>query len=568
MTYSDLFSGAAPAAPVDNIAGFAFPANAATPSNTFEGTLTINNTATGGNYHIVSESPGYGTVPELHLAPFSFQFVQSGNSFIPEQQGLTITGATGAVWNYIIGPGKAWQESTDNGYTRVSFPFALVERNQNCVHNGEITFLFSNTLSPNISNAFYQVTQETCAHFKIDLWGQLPATYTPGMVANDQALVSAAAAEVSNRLPTKPFGALATDFSGSGIDVTAFTKAFVSPQDITVYGLMVNGTNYVSNCQTRYGNYANCGEMRLPSYSVAKSAFAGTALMRLGQLYSSSVYAQLIKAWVPQYVDGGIWTSVTFDQASKMATGNYINPGYMVDENSNEEVAFLGTEDFLTKITRAFAPFPSKAIPGTLWVYQTHATFILTTAMQAYLQQQLGSGADIFNLVRNDVFIPIKVSQGGLTTLRTDNSPTGHAIGGYGLFFIPDDIAKIGDFLNNGLGMIAGNQVLDNVRLQESLFRASNPATIATLGLPVPDTGSPRVPNTFRYNNNFWVKHFTPAEFPQYSCDFWVPYMSGFGGITVLLLPDGLTYYIFSDGNEFLWYDAVNEINKIKPFCH
>jgi hypothetical protein len=44
--------------------------------------------------------------------------------------------------------------------------------------------------------------------------------------------------------------------------------------------------------------------------------------------------------------------------------------------------------------------------------------------------------------------------------------------------------------------------------------------------------------------------------------------MSGYGGITVLLLPNGATYYIFSDGNEFSWYAAVNEINKIAPLCH
>jgi hypothetical protein len=36
----------------------------------------------------------------------------------------------------------------------------------------------------------------------------------------------------------------------------------------------------------------------------------------------------------------------------------------------------------------------------------------------------------------------------------------------------------------------------------------------------------------------------------------------------VLLLPNGATYYIFSDGNEFIWYAAVHEINKIAPVCH
>jgi hypothetical protein len=59
----------------------------------------------------------------------------------------------------------------------------------------------------------------------------------------------------------------------------------------------------------------------------------------------------------------------------------------------------------------------------------------------------------------------------------------------------------------------------------------------------------------------------TAAEFPQYSCDFWIPYMSGYGGITILLLPNGATYYVFSDANEFKWYNAVHEINRIKPFC-
>jgi hypothetical protein len=36
----------------------------------------------------------------------------------------------------------------------------------------------------------------------------------------------------------------------------------------------------------------------------------------------------------------------------------------------------------------------------------------------------------------------------------------------------------------------------------------------------------------------------------------------------VLLLPDGATFYIFSDGGEWEWFGAVNEINKIAPFCH
>jgi len=47
-----------------------------------------------------------------------------------------------------------------------------------------------------------------------------------------------------------------------------------------------------------------------------------------------------------------------------------------------------------------------------------------------------------------------------------------------------------------------------------------------------------------------------------------VSLMSGYGGNSVLLLPNRATFYIFSDGDEWEWFGAVNEINKIAPFCH
>jgi hypothetical protein len=560
LTYAELFSSTQPTAPVNDMQGFAMPSGAQASSDSFEGTLTLNNTITNGSFSIVSDPDGYSSdAPFTHLAPFSFQFVQSGQELIPAQQGLLITGGS---WNYIIGPGAVWKESGDHGYSRASFPFALVERNQNCVHDGEMTFLFSNTLTPNISNLRYQVTQETCLYYKVNIWGQTSASYSAGSVDNAATIESAAESETANRLPSKPVSALATDFPG--VNVAALTEDFKSPQDITAYGVLVNGTNYVSDCQTRYGDYAFCSEMRLPSYSLAKSAFVATALMHLGQLYSNSTYSILIKNYVPEYTDGGVWTNVNFDQTAEMATGNYISSAYMSDEDSDAEGEFLVAEPFATRIANAFTPFPNHSAPGTTWVYQSHAAFILTVAMDAYLQSQRGSDADIFNLVRDDLYVPLKVSQGGLTTLRTGDSSTGTPFGSHGLFFIQDDIAKIAGFLNSNRGAVNGTQVIDNTRLQESLFRTSSPATV---GLQVPDTGSVTVANTFRYNDEFWVKHMTPAEFPQYSCDFWIAFMSGYGGNTVLLMPNGVVYYVFSDGNEFAWYDVVTQANQITPFC-
>jgi len=561
LAYSELFSDVSPSSPVDDNA-FALPTNAAMPKEEFEGRLELVHPESSGGFAKVFEFlnlTGDADSPWKHLPAFSFEFVQNGSYLIPARQGLIFTGDPS--WNYIIGPGRMWSENGDLGYTRASFPFALVERSQNCVHNGEMMFLFSNTKPARISKVRYQITQETCFYMKFDMWGQLSATYTPYKVANSTELKNDEAAEIAHRIPRKPFAALATDFPGSGLDLNGFFKTVKLKKDITTYGLYINGTNYVGDCQTRYGEYAFCEEMRLPSYSTAKSAFTSVAMMRLGQLYGSRVYSQLIRDFLPESKLGGDWSKVTFDNTLDMATGNYVSAKFHSDEDGPQEVAFLEAESYDKKIAAAFAPFPHNADPGTTWVYQSHATFIVTQAMTGFLQKQKG-GDDLFNVVRDSVYKPIHWSKGGLTTIRTDNSETGRPSGYFGLFFIQDDVVKIGRFLNEGQGKIDGKQVLDPDRVRESIFR--NPDS---LGLPVPDQGNGTLTGSYHYNNAFWLKHMTPGEFHQYTCDFWVPFMSGFGGISIVLLPNDAVYYVFSDGNEFNWYNAVHEINKLKPYC-
>ncbi len=562
LTYANLSSSSYGSVPVDDMSGFGLPTNAAQPTQSFEGTLTLGSLS---NNSFTKISDIYSLIPSgdsawKHLPAFSFQFVQNGSYFVPAQQGLIYTG--NADWNYIIGPGRVWLENSDDGYMRVALPFSLVQRNQNCVHNGEMTFLFSNTLSPNVSHVAYQITQETCYPMKFNEWGMLTATYTPGTVANDTAIENAEAAEVSNRMPTKPFSALATDFPNSGIVLSNFTSGFTctsgDPTCITTYGLVINGTNYSSgtNCKTRYGNYAFCTDMRIPSYSTAKTAFTNVALARLGQLYGTGVYSQLIQSFITP--SGGNWSTTTFNAAVDMASGNYDSNSYEVDEGSAKMSTFLNAETYSSKIADAFAFKSHSVTPDSLWIYHSSDMFLATSAMNLYLQQQRGSGADLFNQILDDVYIPLNTSQGFRTMLRTDNSATGHPTGYLGLFYIQDDIAKIGNWLNNGGGKINNTQVLEPTRLTESLFRNPN---VTGLSVPVPgDTN-------FFYKDGTWGKTMTPSQFPQYRCTFRVAYMSGFGGNTVLLLPDGVTYYIFTDSNQFYWYNAVNEINKIAPFC-
>jgi CubicO group peptidase (beta-lactamase class C family) len=200
--------------------------------------------------------------------------------------------------------------------------------------------------------------------------------------------------------------------------------------------------------------------------------------------------------------------------------------------------------------------FPYREGPGRTWVYHTSDTFIAVRAMNNYLVQQEGPTADIFNFVRDEVYIPLHLSAGALTTLRTDNSPGGVPFGGYGLFWTQDDIAKLASLLNNQEGAIAGRQLLEPGLLAASLQRDPSERGLDTTGLPV-----------YKYRNGFWARQWTPAENPRYPCTFWTPFLSGYGGITVALMPNGASYYYFSDNNEFAWYAAVNEADKLRRMC-
>ncbi len=539
LTYDDLVTGRAPSSPVD-MAALGAPSDANAPTHTFEGRLTLSDEATRGSFVEVVDDYNYNAdVERLHLPEFDFMFVQNGSHLIPVQRGLVIT--SHPYWNYILGPGRVWQENGDNGYTRAAFPFALVEKNANCTHNGVMTFLFDDS---GVSHVYYQITQETCMYFKGNFWGMLPATYIQGSIPNAEQIRSDYAQEIASQMPVEPFAELTSD--SPGIDLTPFTSGI---GDMTAYGLVVNGTNYIGGGETRYGPFPFLRFMRMPSYSTAKSAFAGLAYMRLGQEYGDGVADLLIKDYVSESANAaGNWTSVTFNNTLDMATGNYSSPRFEIDESSTRMTDFFLAETYADKIAAAF-DWGNKSAPGTIWVYHTSDIFIATQAMQSYLQTQEGASADIFDFLVDEVFRPVGLGPGAYTSLRTsENNWEGRPFGGYGLFWIPDDLAKLGTFLNVDGGAADGTQLLSPALLADAMQQDDS------------DRGLRTAIHNIMYNNAFWARQFTTAD--GYACDFWVPFMSGYGGITVAMMPNGVTYYYVSDNGDFDWYDAVAEIDR------
>ena len=551
LTYTDLMTGTPTL--VDNSA-YDLPENAAMPDHVFAGLLTISEAELSPIFITLTDDsfPPYASYAGRKSLPyFSFEFIQNGSYLIPVAQGLSITG--NQYWNYIVGPGRVWKENSDQGYSRASFPFALVERNANCTHNGVMTFLFNNsTGSSNVSNVSYQITQETCKYFKFNMAGQLTAVYTPGSISNANSIKDQHVAELANRLPTKPIADLVSDFPASGVQLSNIGK-MNSPDHMTAYGLVINGINYVSGCATRYGQYPFCENMRLPSYSTAKSAFASVALMRLGQKYGKGVYDFNIRDYVPIYSPRW-FQSVTFKNTLDMATGYYSSPDFEDDETYNM-TNFFKAESLSDKISTAFN-FPYKQEPGQLWVYHSSDTFIVTRAMNNFLVAKEGASADIFNMVRDEVYTPAHLSAGAMTTLRTDNSALGAPFGSHGLFWTQDDIAKYALLLNNQNGAIDGKQILEPDMLAASMQKNPNNRGLIT-------TGS--IP--WNYNNAFWAKQWGPSSSPSFPCSFWTPFMSGYGGISVIMMPNGSIYYEYNDNNEYLWNNALSESNKLKPMC-
>jgi hypothetical protein len=159
LTASTLLNGSDPGSRF-NLSGYALPANAAEPTNFFQGRLTLSSTATGGGFAEIVDTYGYtgpADNPRKHLPPFDFEFIQTGSHIFPLQRGSIAS--SHANWEYVLSPGRVWNENGESGYTRAVIPFALQQRNANCVHNGVLSFLFRNDGS--VSKVAYQIASET-----------------------------------------------------------------------------------------------------------------------------------------------------------------------------------------------------------------------------------------------------------------------------------------------------------------------------------------------------------------------------------------------------------------------
>jgi CubicO group peptidase (beta-lactamase class C family) len=504
---------------------FARPDDAPLPETPISGRVTLDMTALSGGFQLVRDAYGTAENPEYAvrtLPEISIGLMQDEDDIIPSEQGLIETAHP--YFDLIFTSGKVWME----GERRfLSLPFALMEKNANCIHNGVLLVALGE--DGKASNALAQVGSETCAYFQFNFW----SAYSADWQAGDAEV----ARQAHGKLPLKSVADLPET-----IDTKALSQeSLISPADMTTYGLVLDGIHYSGGCMTRLGAYPHCESMVLPSYSLAKSLAGGLGLMALENRLPGMVdrkVADLVLACAD-------WGNVTLGHLLNMTTGRYKSRIAHADEASEGYIPFFTASTGAEKTAFSCSYFDSKAKPGKRWVYHTSDTYLLGVVMNAALSGDT-PGADYYR----DHLLPVWQEMGLsplLSVMRRTGEPDASPFTGYGMAFTADDIARLASALTSG------NTPFEGRMLDSALQR--NPA----------DRGLEAGNKTLRYKNGFWA--WNAREPLGCSTDTWLPFLSGFGGITVVLLPGGNVYYYFSDGGVHAFADAIKAISAVTPIC-
>jgi CubicO group peptidase (beta-lactamase class C family) len=480
---------------------------------------------------------------------FSAEFFTHDEYLVPVQRDILPANGNSRYWNTILSPGKAWSEPADGGLSRASFPFLLVAPQSNEAHNGVATFLYD---QETVSSLYLQVTQETAAWNRTDFWGQSTMQYLPGHLDNADELGAAFAEELSQQTPIRPWSDLADDHDPNLL--ATFNDRF-HPWDTSASGLILDGTIYLQPCLTRYGEYPYCRYMRHGVFSVTKSMGAAVAMLRLAEKYGEEIFDLKIAEYVEITAAHAGWNEVTLGDALNMATGIGDDPnleGMTAEEDQPRFSRFLEARSAEEKLDVCFSYGSYPWGPGEVARYNSINTFVLSMAMTNFLKTKEGPDADVWDMVREEVYRPIGIQHAPIMRTHERDGRKGIPIFGYGLYPTIDDVAKIAALFHNG-GRSEGQQLLHAGKLAETLYQTE------VTGLP---TGDRNQYGEATYHLSFWSLPYRTDR----GAFVLVPYMSGYGGNHVALMPNGITAFRFADAHIYGVDSMVRVAAGIRPW--
>jgi hypothetical protein len=476
------------------------------------------------------------------LPKLEFDVVQSGSSLVPKVR--TIQKSKHPYWEWQISPGIIWQEPNEIGYRRIVFPFSLQERNQNCTHNGVILIALNEHNEP--TNSVFQIGSETCTYLQFNLTSRLAVKFNPGLLKNSIEMLEDFTLENSKKILAFTEKDLQEDYPKLDISMLKPTKLSES----TTSGVVIKGKHYRLNCNTRFGDYPNCDYLALPSYSTAKNIVGGIGLMRLEKRVPNIGNVLLTKI-VPECSEQR-WKGVTLNDLINMRTGNYLSKKYMSDESSERVLSFFSATTNSEKLKLSCEMYPHRAKPGKYFTYHTTDTY-LAGVMMSRLYIKMTKGNDFYTeMLADRIWKSLNLSPLMNDSKRTYDEDA-QPFFGFGLTYLIDDVIKLSTFLQQQVTLDENESLLDQKMLASALRH--NDSSVNREG------GSP----SLAYNYSFWALEVGKTLGCKQAQ--WIPFMSGFGGITIALISPDLIYYNFSDHNKYQWLDKVVELNRQLSIC-
>lgn len=470
---------------------------------------------------------------------FSARFFTHDGHLVPVER--DIIPGNDSFWDIIVSPGKVWSEAADQGWSRASFPFVLVSRVWNESHNGIATFIYNGA---QVSKLSIQIVQESSPWSKFDGWAQLPLRFTLEKPNGLNALIKGFEQERENQFPIRPWSDLDLP---DGVDPLATFDG--DAKHVTVSGLVVDGVLYAQPCRTRYGDFPYCSALRHGVFSVTKSSGAALTLFWLAEQYGDEVYDLQITDYVDVTADHDGWDEVTFGHVLNMMTGvGEKAPGrkpsansFEADDEDNELFErFGGALGAVDKLEVAFSVDNYSWGPGEVGRYNTLQTFVLSAAMDAFLKEEEGEDANLWDRVVEEVLKPIGIEYAPMMHTQEADGSRGIPMMGYGYLPTLGEVAKLAQLFHDG-GHHEGEQLLDAEKIEELFSNSSD------IGYPLFWRNEAAA---YRYHLSFWLMPFEGED----ECILWVPEMIGLGGNIVALMPNGMTAIRFADGDD----NAVN----------
>jgi len=490
---------------------------------------------------------------------FSVDFFTQDGHLVPVTRSL-ITTPNMNNWSLILSPGRIWSEPGDEGMSRASFPFVLGSPWDRLysggeAHNGVATFLVGDA---GVSDLRIQITQETAPDGDIfDMWGQVPLDYEPGPIADLETHRADFARELGDRLTIRPWSELEDRFDPQRL---AELTSGLPPEEISAAGAVVDGVVYLQPSRTRHGLYPYPSYMQHGAMSVSKSIGAGIAMLWLAEEYGPQVFDLRIADYVEIDVDHDGWDDVTFGDVLDMATGigdNSPDPDsydiYANESGPSYERFYLGAT-VREKLDAALSEADYPWGPGEVLRYTSAQTFVLAVAMDAFLESREGPDSQLWDRLNEAVFGPIGVHHMTMIHVPDDDGGPGVPLLASGLRLTVDDLGKIVTLLQDG-GVHEGRQLLHPTLVDAALFRTGQLAGLAS-GRRFDDGDQ-------AYQKSFWALPYRSTAGGY----FQVPFMSGAGGNTVFLAPNGVSTFVFTDhGPDTYSLNSPAVAETIRPF--